>query len=302
MESKRGRYSGEVAATPIHPLSLMVITRYLSFALPGCLQNQIHCLQGVESSSTWARKLTTWWCLGSRLQVLRSSSSTAKLLACHHHHHHNPKTLNSSTPNNTGTRSMWSSASNHSPTDGQALSARTDAWAAASHHAAASPAMSAPFTPNRSFQTQLPPSSTTWHPADLQKSSPGHRRGSNHHHHYTTPTPPSSRPFSRWSCSSASSNMSGFSSPRPQRAKIGPQNWRTWHELKIKVVDLPFNTTTLDIYKLFECEGEISRIELQKTSRTHARAFVSFRQVETRWFLTYSNPSQSSPSSGLLGD
>ncbi|KAL1385577.1 RNA dependent RNA polymerase-domain-containing protein [Phyllosticta capitalensis] len=72
--------------------------------------------------------------------------------------------------------------------------------------------------------------------------------------------------------------MSGFSSPRPQRAKIGPQNWRIWHELKIKVVDLPFNTTTLDIYKVFECEGEISRIELQKTSRTHARAFVSFRQ------------------------
>ncbi|KAK7616214.1 RNA dependent RNA polymerase-domain-containing protein [Phyllosticta citricarpa] len=96
--------------------------------------------------------------------------------------------------------------------------------------------------------------------------------------------------------------MSTSSSPQPRRVTTGRRDWAQWDEVKVKVMNLPARTSTLDVWTLFANEGEIIRIEVKPHGAHTKNAYVSFSPVPARpfWESECSIPGSNGGPSRLL--
>lgn len=72
--------------------------------------------------------------------------------------------------------------------------------------------------------------------------------------------------------------------PPPRPRPLGPvarreDDWNTWVELRVKVVGLPADITTQELWACFRCHGSVAQIEIMETSqgRRDGNAKVTFR-------------------------
>ncbi|GME64289.1 RNA-dependent RNA polymerase eukaryotic-type [Neofusicoccum parvum] len=75
----------------------------------------------------------------------------------------------------------------------------------------------------------------------------------------------------------------GRASPRP-RPILNNQEWKTWQDVKVIIMGIPGNTTTLTIYKLLKEEGDIFKIELSRDREGRPMALVTFSSPPKRAF------------------
>jgi hypothetical protein len=68
-----------------------------------------------------------------------------------------------------------------------------------------------------------------------------------------------------------------------------PEVWKTWDGLTVKLRGLPRSTTTLDLWRAFQAEGNVEAIEIfeDKQGRLDGTAKVRFRYVRSAFPLSY---------------
>lgn len=52
--------------------------------------------------------------------------------------------------------------------------------------------------------------------------------------------------------------------------------WRQWHEVTIRVYEVPRNTTTLDLFEVFSTFGRIQAIEISRRQEVHTVATITY--------------------------